>query len=113
MNYQGVLKDKTTRMPLNATVAAVFTFYPDLNSTGTDILSDAHPGAVVSNGLFNLQLGGGVMADGAGAGAYGSILGLSVKVPDSLSFRRWTSPDSPAGRPSRSGKERTRRSLGA
>ena len=73
VNYQGVLKDKATGMPLNATVNTVFTFYPDASSTGTDILSDTHAGVVVSNGFFSLQLGGGVLADGAGAGTYASL----------------------------------------
>ena len=73
MNYQGVLKDKTTGMPINATVNATFTFYPDSFTSGTDILTDAHAGIIVSNGLFSVQLGGGVLADGAGSGTYGSL----------------------------------------
>ena len=68
INYQGVLRDKTTGFPLNSTVNLVFTFYPDPGSTGTDILTDAHTGVVVSGGLFSVQLGGGVVADGGGAG---------------------------------------------
>src|SRR5215468_10232302 len=51
----------------------VFTFYPDPNSAGTDIVSDTHTGVVVSGGLFSVQLGGGVLADGAGAGSYSSL----------------------------------------
>ncbi len=73
VNYQGVLKDKMTGMPLNATVDTLFTFHPDAGSAGADILRDTHAGVVVSNGLFSLQLGGGVVEDGAGPGTYGSL----------------------------------------
>jgi hypothetical protein len=76
INYQGVLRDRTTGQPLNSSVNLVFTFYPDAGSTGTDILSDTHAGVAVSGGLFSVQLGGGVLADGAGAGAYTSLSSL-------------------------------------
>src|SRR5262245_10013950 len=73
INYQGVLRDRTTGQPLTATVNLVFTFYPDAGSTGTGILSDTHAGVVVSGGLFSVQLGGGTLADGAGPGSSGSL----------------------------------------
>jgi len=76
INYQGVLRDKTTGLPLTSTVDLVFTFYPDPSSTGTDILSDTHTGVVVSGGLFSVQLGAGVVADGNGAGTYASLSDL-------------------------------------
>ncbi len=76
INYQGVLRDKATGLPFNSTVDLVFTFYPDPGSTGTDILRDSHAGVVVSGGLFSVQLGGGVVADGGGAGTYASMSDL-------------------------------------
>ena len=65
INYQGVLRDKTTGLPLNSTINMTFTFYTEA-SAGIDILSDFHLGVVVSGGLFSVQLGGGALADGAG-----------------------------------------------
>jgi len=76
VNYQGVLRDASDK-PRTGTFDMVFRFF-DAPSAGNEILVDSHTGgggnAVnATGGLFNVQLGGGTVADGAGAGTYTSL----------------------------------------
>jgi hypothetical protein len=76
VNYQGVLRDALDK-PRTGTFDMVFRFF-DAPTAGTEILVDSHTGGggsavTVSGGLFNVQLGGGTVADGSGAGAYTSL----------------------------------------
>ena len=76
LNYQGVLRDATNR-PLDGTYDMVFGFY-DAPTAGNQILVDQHAvsganGVAVSNGLFNVALGGGTVSDGSGPGTYASL----------------------------------------
>ena len=77
LNYQGVLRDASDH-PRNGTFDMTFRFF-DALSSGNEILVDAHTtpsGIVVTNGLFNVLLGGGTITDGAGAGFYTSLNGV-------------------------------------
>src|SRR5437762_948889 len=77
LNYQGVLRDASDK-PRNGTFDMTFRFF-DALLAGNEILVDAHTipsGAVVTNGLFNVLLGGGTVTDGAGAGFYTSLDGV-------------------------------------
>ncbi|HKQ62505.1 MAG TPA: hypothetical protein VJS92_14535 [Candidatus Polarisedimenticolaceae bacterium] len=74
INYQGVLRDAADR-PLSGSFDMVFTFY-DAASAGNQILVDTHAAAnavPAMNGLFTVQLGGGVVTDGTGAGGYTAL----------------------------------------
>ncbi|HKQ97668.1 MAG TPA: hypothetical protein VJV75_07330 [Candidatus Polarisedimenticolia bacterium] len=76
INYEGVLRDAADK-PRNGTFDMVFRFF-DAAAAGNEILVDAHIGGggnavVVSNGLFNVPLGGGTLSDGSGAGTYASL----------------------------------------
>ena len=62
VNYQGVLRDSSGR-PLSGSHNMVFGFYDD-PAAGTLLVTDAHADGsrvVVSNGLFNVALGGGTL----------------------------------------------------
>jgi len=75
LNYQGVLRDSMD-IPLNTTVDMVFRFYntdggapPCPSAGGTLLLTDSHlqagtGGVVVSDGLFNVPVGGGNITPG-------------------------------------------------
>jgi hypothetical protein len=76
VNYQGVLRNAQDQ-PQNGTFDMTFRFF-DAQSAGNEILIDAHTTGggnpvTVSNGLFAVQLGGGTVSDGAGAGTYTSL----------------------------------------
>jgi|KBSSwiStaDraftv2_1062776.scaffolds.fasta_scaffold02755_12 hypothetical protein len=76
VNYQGVLRDALDK-PRAGTFDMVFRFY-DASTAGNEILVDAHTGGggnavTVSGGLFSVQLGGGTVTDGSGAGTYASL----------------------------------------
>ncbi len=76
VNYQGVLRDSSDR-PQTGSRDMVFRFY-DAASAGGEILVDSHTGGggnavSVSGGLFNVQLGGGTVTDGSGAGTYTAL----------------------------------------
>lgn len=76
VNYQGVLRDASDK-PRNGTFDMVFRFF-DALTAGNEVLVDSHTGGggnavTVSGGLFNVQLGGGTVTDGAGAGTYTSL----------------------------------------
>jgi hypothetical protein len=76
VNYQGVLRNASDK-PLAGTYDMQFAFY-DAAGGGTQIMTDQHAAATfnavtVAGGLFNVQLGGGTVADGTGAGAYTSL----------------------------------------
>src|SRR5215467_14422306 len=76
VNYQGVLRDASDK-PRNGTFDMVFRFY-DAPTAGNEILVDSHTGGggnavTVTGGLFNVQLGGGTVTDGSGAGTYASL----------------------------------------
>jgi hypothetical protein len=71
MNYQGVLRDSADN-PLDGTYDMVFRFY---GPVGQEFLIDEHlatgTGAVtVTNGLFNVALGGGAVSDGSSPDTY-------------------------------------------
>src|SRR5262245_54986064 len=77
LNYQGVLRDASDK-PKNGTFEMTFRFF-DADTAGAEILVDAHvtpSGVVVTNGLFNVLLGGGTVTDGSGAGFYTSLDGV-------------------------------------
>src|SRR5262245_15000761 len=76
VGYQGVLRDALDR-PKAGTFDMVFRFY-DAPTAGTEILVDSHTGGganavIVTGGLFGVQLGGGTVTDGSGAGTYTSL----------------------------------------
>jgi len=76
LNYQGVLRDAAGE-PINGTRDMVLRIY-DAPAGGNEILVDEHlavgTGAVpVSGGLFNVNIGGGTVLDGAGAGTYANL----------------------------------------
>ena len=76
VNYQGVLRN-ASNAPLSGTFDMVFRFY-DTMTGGNEILVDSHSAVggspvTVSGGLFNVQLGSGVLTDGAGPGVYSSL----------------------------------------
>jgi hypothetical protein len=76
LNYQGVLRD-TLNQPLNGTYLMTFRFI-DANGGGIEILVDTHGDAaggtvVVTDGLFNVQIGSGTVSDGTGPGVYNSL----------------------------------------
>jgi len=77
MNYQGVLRDveDVPDAPRTGTFYMTFRFF-DAPTSGNEILVDAHTGegaVEVTNGLFDVTLGGGMVTDGAGAGSYTSL----------------------------------------
>ncbi|HYV86853.1 MAG TPA: hypothetical protein VFB49_13150 [Patescibacteria group bacterium] len=77
LNYQGVLRDAADK-PRNGSFDMTFRFF-DALSAGSEILVDAHAapsGVAVTNGLFNVLLGGGTITDGSGAGTYLSLDGV-------------------------------------
>jgi len=76
VNYQGVLRN-ASNAPLSGTFDMVFRFY-DTVTGANEILVDSHTAVggspvTVSGGLFNVQLGSGVLTDGAGPGVYSSL----------------------------------------
>ena len=76
VNYSGVLRDSADN-PLDGDISMVFRFW-SADTAGDEILTDTHAsvgsGAVtVTGGLFNVQLGAGVVADGTGPGSYLSL----------------------------------------
>jgi hypothetical protein len=77
VNFQGVLRD-ATGVTQDGTVDMVFRFY-DALSAGNELLVDEHSGGgavTVSDGLFNVTLGGGTVTPGSGAGAVSSLAEL-------------------------------------
>ena len=76
VNYQGVLRDAADK-PRSGSFDMVFRFF-SATSAGDEILIDSRLAAnalavTVGNGLFSVQLGGGVVADGSGPGTYASL----------------------------------------
>jgi hypothetical protein len=69
INYEGVLRDASDA-PLDGTFEMTFRFF---DTPGNEILIDTHSAVTVTGGLFNVQLGSGVVTDGSGAGTYGSL----------------------------------------
>jgi len=79
IDYQGVLRSAADE-PLTGTYDMTFRFF-DAQSGGNEILVDRHLAAdaravTVSGGLFAVELGGGVVADGAGPGTYVTLAPL-------------------------------------
>jgi hypothetical protein len=73
LNYQGVLRNASNQ-PLDGSFDMVFRFLEA--ASGDEALVDRHDGAnqvIVDGGLFNVQLGGGVVSDGAGPGTYTAL----------------------------------------
>jgi hypothetical protein len=74
VNYQGVLRDSMGK-PLDGTFDMTFHFYNALTA-GDELLMDAHTGGggvVVTGGVFNVLLGGGVVTDRSGQGIWTSL----------------------------------------
>lgn len=76
VNYQGVLRD-ASNAPQTGAFDMVFRFF-SAPAGGDEIIVDRHRAldgnpVGVGGGLFNVQLGNGVIADGAGPNAYGSL----------------------------------------
>lgn len=77
VNYQGVLRDNLDR-PFNATTVEMTFRFVDAPEAGSEIMLDQHTIAagnaiLVSNGLFNVGLGTGTVADGSGPGTFTSL----------------------------------------
>lgn len=75
LNYQGVLRD-ANGLPLTGDYPMVFRLVE--RGAGDEILVDDHSGATgtgvpVVDGLFTVQIGSGVVSDGAGLGYYASL----------------------------------------
>jgi hypothetical protein len=73
LNYQGVLRNASDQ-PLDGSFDMVFRLIDGVG--GNEIMVDRHEGALrvaVAGGLFSVQLGGGVVSDGAGPGTYTSL----------------------------------------
>jgi hypothetical protein len=76
VRYQGVLRDASNN-PQDGSFDMVFRFF-DAEVGGGEILVDSHTAAdgaavTVTGGLFDVQLGGGAVSDGSGAGTYTSL----------------------------------------
>jgi hypothetical protein len=76
INYQGVLRD-AAGAPRNGAFDMAFHLY-DQATAGNEILVDRHLTAnaqavVVTDGLFNVELGSGQMLDGSGPGTYATL----------------------------------------
>ena len=74
-HYQGVLRDSADA-PLDGAFDMVFRFFT-ADVGGDEILVDHHVGVdaiVVSDGLFSVKLGSGLVNDGSGPGAYTSLI---------------------------------------
>ena len=76
INYQGVLRDAADQ-PLSGNFDMTFLFWSD-SAFGDLIMIDRHlivrsNPVTVTNGLFNVRLGSGQIADGAGPGTYTSL----------------------------------------
>jgi hypothetical protein len=76
INYQGILRDSSDK-PRNGNYDMTFTFF-SASSGGDKILIDQHQAAgtgavTVSDGLFNVWLGGGNILDGPGPGTYTNL----------------------------------------
>lgn len=77
MNFQGVLRN-ASNAPQNGTFDMVFQFY-DAATLGNQILLDTHTGGsavTVTGGMFNVQLGSGVVTDGTGTGTYTTLTNM-------------------------------------
>jgi len=79
VNYQGVLRGAADD-PLTGAYDMTFRFF-DAQNGGNEILVDQHLAAnaqavTVDGGLFSVGLGGGVVTDGSGPGAYTSLAGV-------------------------------------
>ena len=73
INYQGVLRN-TADEPLDGAFPMTFRFF-DALTVGNEILVDTHAAVTVSDGLFNVELGGGVVTDGSGPGTFTTLIG--------------------------------------
>jgi hypothetical protein len=76
LNYQGILRDSSDK-PLDSSYEMIFLFF-SADIGGDEILIDEHfvagTGPVkVTDGLFNVPLGGGNVLDGSGPGTYTSL----------------------------------------
>lgn len=71
INFQGVLRDNLGN-PRDGDVEMTFRFF-DAELGGAEILIDTHAVVTVDGGLFNAQLGGGVVSDGAGPGLFDKL----------------------------------------
>jgi len=63
INYQGRMVDKTSGEPVDDTVGMVFEIW-DQQSGGTMLWAEEHTAVVVSNGIYNVQLGSGITLTG-------------------------------------------------
>ncbi len=80
LNYQGVLRDAANN-PIDAEMNMVFRFMDGTGGGGgggQELLVDDHAiaggnGVIVTGGLFNVLLGGGLVTDGAGPGTYTTL----------------------------------------
>ncbi len=74
INYQGVLRDSAGN-PINALRNMTFHFYDadggPACTGGTLLLTDAHLGVAVEDGIFNVLLGGGTVTPGAVSSLHG------------------------------------------
>jgi hypothetical protein len=76
VNYQGVLRD-AAGVPIDGTRDMVLRLY-DAPAGGNEVVVDEHLASgtgsvVVDGGLFNVAIGGGDVADGAGPGTYSTL----------------------------------------
>src|SRR5213594_1175596 len=76
LNYQGVLRD-ASNLAVSGSFDMVFRLF-DAATAGNEIIVDSHQAAmshavVVTGGIFDTDLGGGIVSDGGGPGTYGSL----------------------------------------
>ncbi|MCP3995925.1 MAG: hypothetical protein GY722_12805 [bacterium] len=97
MNFQGVARDAADQ-PLIGNHDMVFRFYDTEVGAFNEILVDTHDAingnpVNIDDGMFNVVLGGGIVADGAGPGTYTSLrkvfrdyhdLWVSIQVDDEV-----------------------------
>jgi hypothetical protein len=84
LHYQGVLRSASGK-PLDGTFPMVFRFLE--GPSGNEALVDRHEGPIavtVTGGLFSVQLGGGVVSDGAGPGTYTALSQVFRDFPNVL-----------------------------
>ena len=80
VNYQGVLRNSMD-VPLDGSFAMTFRFF-DALAGGNEILVDTHGAVTVSNGLFNVELGSGSVADGSGPGTFTTLADVFAQHTD-------------------------------
>jgi hypothetical protein len=80
INYQGVLRSSAAEA-LDGSFPMTFRFFDSLTG-GDEILVDTHGEVTVSNGLFNVEIGGGSVTDGSGPGTFTTLADVFANYPN-------------------------------